>query len=104
MGEVRHFPARTANGGTRTMTLCNAGDSADAAAMAQALSTAIEVAHKERFYADARMPELLSLRLSRARADVDPSLTGDARLRKLAGIDDAIGALEGALSKGAKPY
>jgi hypothetical protein len=88
------------DGTERTFEMCDSLGQGDISATARALSTAIDAeAGMSKFYADARMPELLSLRLSRARTDVNTTLEADVRIQELAAIDFKIDALEHAMAK-----
>jgi hypothetical protein len=98
-GEARKFVVSRAVGGTRSMELCDGGDARDPAATAKALSDAIDAEGDPKFYADPRMPELLSLRLARSRTDMDPSLSSEERMKSRAALDAEIVALESAMAK-----
>lgn len=97
------FAGNRADGGMRTIEICSSNNQDEYSGFARALSAAMEAeAGKSAFYSHARMPELLSLRLSRARADVDTSTGADDRAQKLAKIELAIKALEDEISKTAQ--
>lgn len=98
------FVVPKAGGGTRSMEICNVGDRGDPAATARALSDAIDAERgKDKFYAHPKMPDLLVLRVTRARADVDPSLSVGERRKMLASINAQIDELESDISKSVAP-
>jgi hypothetical protein len=95
---ARQVVVERADGEKRMIEICNALDRGDISATARALSAAIDAeAGKSKFYADARMPELLSLRLDWSRTDVDTSLAADVRAQRLAAINYEIEVLERAM-------
>jgi hypothetical protein len=94
------FVVPTADGGARTMEICGGEDHHDPAGTARALSAAIDAAAEEsRFYAHSRMPDLLGLRLARARTHVDESLPADEKQQRLAALDREIKSLESEIEK-----
>ena len=92
---TRRFDVERAGGGTRTVYICDAQDRGDLSATARALSAAIDAAPPPSgFTPDSRTLDLLSLRLTRARTEMNTRMDVDARNRRLAEIDDAIRGLE----------
>lgn len=86
-----------ANGAKRTMEMCNSLVQGNIPATASSLSAAIDAGESmSKFYADPRMPELLSLRLDRARTEVDTASV--ARIQRLAALNQEIDALEHAMA------
>jgi hypothetical protein len=100
VGDSNRFVVPKAGGGTRTMEICGGGAKGDQAATARALSDAIDAARDDdKFYNHPRMPELLALRVLRARTDIDPSLKSDERMKRLSRLNDEISSLESDISK-----
>ena len=64
----------------------------------------MDEAGDSKLYAHARMTELISLRVRRSHAQVDPSLAAGERARKLAELEGAIRALEDEMAKTATAY
>jgi hypothetical protein len=94
--DAKSFLVERTGGGTRTIEICNAEDRPDLPATAQALSLALDAAAATPgITADPRTLDLVSLRLMRARTDVDIRMDPDSRSRKLKEIDQEIKALEG---------
>jgi hypothetical protein len=88
-----------ANGAKRAMEMCNSLVQGDISATATALSAAIDAEEgMSKFYADPRMPELLSLRLDRTRTEVDTASVVDVRIQRLAALNYKIDALEHAMA------
>ena len=101
---AERFAVAKADGGTRIMRLCGAGNGNDRSAIARELSAAIDAEPEDaEIHADARMPELLGLRLMRSRTHVDPSLTREERLARLATLQNQIETLEHEISKAIQP-
>lgn len=100
--EGKRFVVPKADGGTRTIEICNVEDRENLAATATALSEAIDAERgKDKFYVHAKMPDLLVLRVTRARTDVDPSLVASERMKKLKAINVEISKLENEISSSA---
>lgn len=97
-GIVRYTVDR-ANGGTRAIELCSAGEGRDLSGTARALSAALDSADAAADEAGGPTPSLLSLRLMKARAELDGSAEAAARIRTL---DQAIKALQADASDPAK--
>lgn len=101
--EAKRFVVPKAYGGTRTMEICNGEGGRDPEGTARALSEAIDAARdNDKFYIHSRMPDLLVLRVTRARIEVDPSLTTGERMKRLTAINDEISELECQISESAQ--
>lgn len=97
---AKHFEVERVRGGTRTIDFCNAADRGDLRAAARALSVAIDAAPpRSKITSDPRVLDILSLRLTRARTEMDIRMDLDARNRKLTEIDDAVKRLEDETSR-----
>jgi hypothetical protein len=91
----RRFVVERASGDKRVMVLCDAESDNGRHNTAQALSAAIdEEADDSSYYSHARMPELLDLRMAKARLYIDPSIAPEERFKASAALDVAIKSLE----------
>jgi hypothetical protein len=98
--DSKRFEVQRAGGGTRTIEICDARARGDLSATARALSGAIDAAPPaSRLTSDPRTVDILGLRLTRARTEMNTRMDADSRNRKLTEIDDAIKRLEDEISK-----
>jgi bla regulator protein BlaR1 len=97
--ESKSFVVPRADGSRREMILC--GDDASVTPdRARALAAGMDEApDAPRLVSDSRTPELLSLRLRRARTEVDPSLAAGPRAEKVTALDQAIARVEEDMAK-----
>jgi hypothetical protein len=98
-GLANRFVIERASGGIRTIDICNAADDGNLEGTARALSLAMDAGTaRSAIVRHPLMPELLSLRLMRARAEVEPALSADTRRGRIAEIDREIKKLEHEIS------
>ena len=85
--------------GVRIIEICDGENRGSLSATARGLSAAIDASPPPfRISSDLRTAELVGLRLTRARIEMDPRIEGNARSRKLAEIDGAIRTLDDEIS------
>lgn len=97
---LKRFELERAGGGTHTIDICDKQERRDLSATARALSVAIDAAPPpSRLTSDPRTLDILNLRLTRARTEMNYRLDVDVRERKLTEIDNAIKKLEDEVSE-----